>query len=94
MGEEQVLISTATDGTEFYVRSNALIYIEGNGDNWRIQSSRRNLPRVWTNDNSLNYPAHQMKAEIPGTKFRVYRVQVDTAGGIAFVYRSKIDVFR
>ena len=91
---EQVLLPSESDGKEFSISSEVLIYIEGNSDDWRVQSSRDDAsPRVWLKEQRDNFRGLDVKIELKGTKGRVYRIQVDVSGGSAFVYPSEISIF-
>ena len=92
---EQVLLPAESEGKEFAISSDILIYLEGNTGDWRVHSSRENAtPRVWLKEQRSDYRDLDVKVELKGTKGRVYRIQVDTPGGSAFVYPATVSLFR
>ena len=91
----QVLSPSQTESDEFQITTAVLIYIEGNTDDWRVHSSREDVPpRLWLIEQRDDFRALDVKVEMKGTPGRVYRLQVDTAGGSAWVYDSETRVFR
>ena len=91
----QVLSPTQTESDEFEIATDALIYLENNTGDWRVHSSRADAtPRVWLKEQRSDFRDLDVKVPMPGTQGRVYRIQVDTAGGSAWVYTAKTSGFR